>query len=229
MSLISGTIAAFKGSAATTEAADTAAAAQDRATQVSNEQFNKQVELNQPFYEIGKANLPAFQSMISGNYDMKESPAAQYQLTKGTKAMNRALASRGLSGSGNAAQRLTELNQSVAASDWQAQYQRITDALKLGTGASASMGSAGQNLTSSTQAGAQNLGNIAMQQGQNQASLYSGLGGLTSNAAATGLRAADLYNRWGTTNTAANAAANNWTTGEGAAAAANLPEYAAAL
>jgi hypothetical protein len=190
-----GYLAASMGADAVSDAANTAAGAQNNATQVANDQFNKQVELQQPFYDVGKGAIPDFQKMISGGYDMKESPAAQYELRKGTQALNRALASRGLSGSGNAVNRLTELNQSVAAKDWQNQYSRILDALKLGTGASSSMGNAGNALTSATQSGANNLGNIAMQQGGNQASLYAGIPGATANMAATGLNAYNAYNR----------------------------------
>jgi hypothetical protein len=191
-------LSASAGADAVSDAADTAAGAQNNATNVANQQFNKQIELNQPFYDVGKGAIPDFQKMISGGYDMKESPAAQYELTKGTRAMNRALASRGLSGSGNAVNRLTELNQSVAAKDWQNQYLRILDALKLGTGASASMGNAGNTLTNTTQTAANNLSNIAMQQGNTQASLYAGIPGATANIAATGLNAYNAYNRYNT-------------------------------
>lgn len=194
MSFLSGTIAAFTGPSATENAANTAAAAQNNATDIANQNFQKQIELNQPFYEAGKSAIPAFQSMLNGTYDMKQSPAAQWQLQQGTQALNRAMAARGLSGSGNAVNRLTELNKSVAASDWNNQYSRILDALKLGTGASSSMGSASNTNTAANQTAAQNLGQIATNEGNNQASLYAGLGGQTSNAAALGLKAYQLYN-----------------------------------
>ena len=203
-------LAASKGAGAVSDAANTAAGAQNNATQVANEQFNKQVELNQPFYDVGKGAIPDFQKMLSGGYDMKESPAAQYELRKGTQALNRALASRGLSGSGNAANRLTELNQGIAAKDWQNQYSRILDALKLGTGASASMGNAGNALTSATQSGANNLGNITMQNGNTQASLYAGIPGATANMAATGLNAYNAYNRYNTPSVST-PSSNAWT------------------
>jgi hypothetical protein len=193
MSLFSGTIAAFTGSEATKSAANTAADAQNNATGVANANYQQSRQDFMPFYNVGKEAIPEYNKMVSGGYDMKESPAAQYQLTKGTKAMNRALAARGLSGSGNAAQRLTELNQSVAASDWNAQYSRILDALKLGTGASSSMGAASNTNTNAAQSGANALGNIAMQQGNNQASLYSGLAGQSANNAALGLKAYQTF------------------------------------
>jgi hypothetical protein len=194
--------AADKGSDATTQAANTASEAQrasaDAAAQVQREAMAQTERLNKPFYEVGTRAIPDYERMLRGGYDMKESPAAQYQLMKGTRAMNRSLASRGLSGSGNAVQRLTELNQSVAASDWNNQYSRILDALKLGTGASSTMGASstsGANALSNIamQSGT-NQANIAMQQGNNQASLYSGVGGIGYNTAALGIKGYQAYN-----------------------------------
>ncbi len=194
MSLVSGTLGAIMGSQATTSAAETSADVQREATAQQKAIYEAEVERMKPFYEAGKAELPTFQKMLTGGYDMKESPAAQWELEKGTKAMNRVLASRGLSGGGVAVNRLTELNKIIAASDWNAQYNRILDALKLGTGASGSMGKAGTDFGQQTQTGATNLANIFTQQGQNQASLYSGLGGASANTAATAINAYNAYN-----------------------------------
>jgi hypothetical protein len=244
MSIISGTIAGLAGANATTSAAtiaaqatnaaaDTATAAQNHATDVANQQFLTTQANFAPFLKAGTDAIPAFNEAINSKftYDPKQSPSAAYQLEKGSQALNRAMASRGLSGSGTAANRLGELNRSVAASDyqtgynnaytqWNNQYSRILDALKLGTGASTSMGAASNNLTNATQAGATNLGNIAQNagtnlaniytnQGNNQASLYSGLGGQGANAAALGLKA------WQTANNAGKYNYNN--TGAGTA------------
>ncbi len=194
MSIVSGTVGAIMGSQATTSAAETSADVQREATAQQKAIYEAEVERMKPFYEAGKAELPAFQKMLTGGYDMKESPAAQWELEKGTKAMNRALASRGLSGGGVAVNRLTELNKSIAASDWNAQYSRILDALKLGTGASGSMGPAGIAFGNQTQQGATNLANIFTQAGENKASLYSGLGGASANTAATAINAYNAYN-----------------------------------
>jgi hypothetical protein len=206
------TSAANTSADATTNAANAAAAAQNHATDVANQQYQQTRSDFEPFRTAGVNAIPAFNEAINSKftYDPTQSPSASYQLEKGSQALNRALASRGLSGSGMAANRLGELNRSVAANDyqtgynnaytqWNNQYSRILDALKLGTGASTSMGAASNNLTNATQAGATNLGNIAqsagtnlaniyMNQGNNQASLYSGLAGQGSNQAALGLK-----------------------------------------
>jgi len=204
---------AKESTSAQTESADKAMGVQNRALDIAQQNYEQQRADFQPYADVGKRAIPDYEKMLRGGYDMKESPAAQYQLQKGTQALNRALASRGLSGSGNAAQRLTELNQSVAANDWNQQYSRILDALKLGTGASASMGSAGNANTAANQSGAVNLGNILQNQGAANASLYSGLSGMMNN------KGGDVYSgikKWQSQNNAGGSAAGaNWGAAEG--------------
>lgn len=218
MSIVSGPMTAIMGANATESASNTAADAQsyaaDKALQGQREALAQQKEIynNQradfaPYKGIGERGVQDYTKLMNGEYDMKQSPAAQYQLTQGTKALNRSLAARGLSGSGNAAQRLTELNSNIAASDWANQYSRITDALKIGQGAASSVANAGSQMannygqSANAQAGiygnmGNNMANIAMQQGQNQASLYSGLGGMTTRAATTGIGALNAYSAY---------------------------------
>jgi len=204
MSVVSGTVGAIMGSNATENAAEQAASAQQSSTAaqvaLAREQMKQAREDFAPYKAVGDRAVGDYEKMLHGGYDMQESPAAKYQLAQGTKALNRSLASRGLSGSGNAAQRISDLNSSVAASDWNNQYNRLSDALKLGTGASAAMGSAA-NSAAGTMANAYSnqgnaLSNIYQQQGQDRASLYSGLGGMTSKAAAQGMAAYNAYNAY---------------------------------
>lgn len=176
--LIVGIQGADEQRSATNQAAD----AESNALAESKRQFDLQIARQEPFYQQGLSSLADFAKMIKGgSYDMKESPSAKYQLAQGTKAMNRALSVRGLSGSGNAVNRITELNQSVAASDWKDQYSRILDSLKLGTGAAASMGAASATNSALNQTGAQNLAQIYQNAGNARASLWSGMGGVMNN------------------------------------------------
>lgn len=240
MSFISGPMVAIMGSNATEKAAETSANAttaaagksydaQMAALSAQKDIYNQTSADFQPYADVGKRAIPAYEKMLNGGYDMKESPAAKYQLTQGTKALNRAMASRGLSGSGNAVNRLTDLNSSIATSDWSNQYSRILDALKLGTGASSSMGSAGNVLSGATGQNAGQTSATAMSAGNtlagiygnlgtNQASLYSGLGGQTSNAAALGLKAYSAYSALGSAASTAGAASAGSAAGSAAAA-----------
>lgn len=195
-------------SQASRSAANTAADAQrdsaNAALQGQREGMEYQKYLHQqtradfePYRKIGERAVSDYDRLMNG-YDIQQSPAAKYQLTQGSKALGRSLASRGLSGSGNAAQRFADLNSSIAGSDWNNQYSRIMEALKLGTAASANTSAAGNALGGQIGAGAQNtssiysnmgnnLSNIYQQQGNNDASFWSGLGGLPARAAASGL------------------------------------------
>lgn len=161
------------GSKATKDASKQAAMVAMMALMEQKRQYEDQKKMFMPFYETGTGAVEDYQKMLQGGYDMQESPAAQYQLQQGTKAMNRALAARGLSGSGNAVNRLTELNSSIAASDWSNQYNRLLDAIKIGTGAASSAGQAGQNYANAVSNTANNLGNIYQNEAQSLNSIYS--------------------------------------------------------
>lgn len=121
------------------------------------------------------------------------SPAGQYQLNQGSKALNRALASRGLSGSGQAAVALGDLNQNVAGQDYSNKYSRLLDMVKIGTGASAAAGGASQYASSAAgnnaALGSQTLGNL----GNMRASLYSGQQAQGYNLANLGMSLYDRY------------------------------------
>jgi hypothetical protein len=162
--------------------------------------YNQDVARNKPFYDTGVTANANLDKMVNGGYNVQQSPAAQYALKQGTKSLNRNLAARGLLGSGNAAQRLSELSSGVAANDYNQQYSRLLDQVKIGTGASASTGAAsqtlggqiGQNSANMTNAvGTNSLANqqAQYQAGQGRASLYSGLGGLPMSAASLGINA----------------------------------------
>jgi hypothetical protein len=160
------------GAKATKDASKQSAMVAMMALMEQQRQYEDQKKMFMPFYKTGTGALEDYQKMLHGGYEMEESPAAQYQLQQGTKAMNRALAARGLSGSGNAVNRLTELNSSIAASDWSNQYNRLLDAIKIGTGAASSAGQAGQNYANAVSNTANNLGNIYQNNANTLGSIY---------------------------------------------------------
>lgn len=136
---------------------------------------------------VSAANIPK----VTSTFQPGQSPAAKYQLEQGNIALGRALGARGLAGGGGAALKLADLSKSVAASDWENQYNRLLDLVKVGTGASAATGGAAANLSNAYGVGAQNLGNLYNQAGQAKAGLYSGMGSASANTFGTGLRAYD--------------------------------------
>lgn len=169
-------IGSSKGASASAEAAKMAALAQFYATNVSKRIYEEQRDMFRPYYEVGTGALPEYQKMLSGDYEMTESPAAKYQREQATKAMNRAMASRGMSGSGNAINRLTELNSSIAAQDWNNQYNRLIDAIKIGQGAAGSAGQAGSAYANNVGNAMNSLSNIYQNQGNTLSSIYTNMG-----------------------------------------------------
>jgi len=162
--------------------------------------YNQDIARNKPFYDTGVSANANLDKMVNGGYDMNQSPAAQYELTQGTKSLNRQLAARGLLGSGNASQRLAELSSGVAANDYNQQYSRLLDQVKIGTGASASAGASSSTLGSQIGQGAASLSgavgqnstavqNAQYQAGQGRAALYGGQSGATMGMANLGLNA----------------------------------------
>ena len=162
-------------SSASSDAADKAAQTQMYALMMQKKIYDEQMARQQPFYEQGISSLEDYAKMLKGGYDMKQSPAAQYELEQGTKALNRQLAARGMSGGGIAAIRLAELSGGVAARDWQNQYSRLVDSLKLGTGAANSMNQSSQNYMGSARNTLSDLAGLATRQGDIDAGTYNSL------------------------------------------------------
>lgn len=189
-SVVSSSVAsksAKQAAGAQTYAADQQAQTAADTLALQKEMYDADVERNRPFYELGVEALPTMRSMVSGNYNMQESPAARYELQQGTRSLNRQLQARGLLGGGNAAMRLAELSSGIAAKDYNDQYNRLLDQIKVGTGASASMGQSSGNYNSAIGQYGQTVGNAQAQSGQARAALYAGQAGQLNNTINTGI------------------------------------------
>lgn len=198
MSVVSGIVGAIAGADATESAADTSAAATRDAAQVAQDVY-KQTSANlKPYLEYGTSYLPEMKKMLSGGYDMNESPSAQYALSQGTKTLNRQLAARGLSGSGQASTALGDMANSVAANDYQTRYNMLQNALQTGVAAATQTGNAGGQLSANAANTANTLSNIYSNRGNQLSSLYGGMGGASASTAGTALKAYDLYNKYNT-------------------------------
>ena len=189
MSLISGITGAIMGSNSQDSATQANTNTADASLAQQKELYDEDVARNQPFYNTGVAANANLNKMVNGGYNMQESPAAQYELTQGTQSLNRNLAARGLLGSGNASQRLAELSSGVAANDYNQQYGRLLDQVKIGTGASASAGAASQTLGNQIGQNSQQVQQNNSLGALGRASLYSGMGGASGGAANVGINA----------------------------------------
>jgi hypothetical protein len=138
------------------------------------------------YYRAADGTITDKVPTLSAEYDYKASPS----LVPQTRAYNRALASRGLSGSGQAATGVADL----ANADYSAQMSRLSGLAGIGqnaasanSGAAAATGASLSNMY--TNQGTQQAG-YALQQGQTKSGLYSDLGtiGVQSITNATKLK-----------------------------------------
>jgi hypothetical protein len=111
------------------------------------------------------------------------SPLAQWQQQEFNKVQNRQDAARGLSGSGGASARLGEGSMQIAGQDYQNSYNRILDALKLGSGNGASAGNA--NMMNAIGTAGKNDQQITLDQGQSEGNFWAGAGNTVGQGLAT--------------------------------------------
>lgn len=191
--IVGGLIASDASRSASNTAADAAANASKEANDTQRYIYDKNVELNMPFYEGGLAALPMLQSAVTGqpvdgvSYDYTQSPVAKYALQTGSRELMRGLGARGLAGSGLAPAKLSELTSQIYANDYDKQIARLSGLVDMARGTSSTLSQLGQNYGNtaaniSINAG-ENTANAALAGGRNQASLYSGMGQIPMNLA----------------------------------------------
>lgn len=192
----------------------------------------------------GKTGLPTYEDTVTKpmeSWQFDQSPAYKAKYSLGMEELNKQLQARGLGSSGVGATRAADLARNLTASDYNSErfykqgglqdlyksrysentdrYNRLLDQVKMGTGASSSMGQAGNNY-------ATGISNANTQAGNAQASFYSGLGGYSTQNLSTGLKAYDYGNKQGWWGQGAKDAAVTQA-GADAAVTAYAPEMAA--
>jgi hypothetical protein len=131
------------------EAAQTQAAAADKATELQREMYNKFLEMNKPYYEAG---VNALGKITRG--EVQTEPGYGFRLGEGMKALERLQASRGNLLSGGAIKGGQRYAQDVASGEYGNAYNRLANLAGLGQTASSQAGTMGQNYA----AAAGNLG-----------------------------------------------------------------------
>jgi len=161
------------GAKASKSAANTQAAAADRAAELQNEQFNKQVELQEPWRQAG---INALAKLQSGNVMGTMDPSYQFRLGEGLKALDRQAAARGGLISGGALKAAQRYGQDFASQEFGNAYNRLASLAGIGQTATNQLGQAGQ-------ANAANVGNLMTSGAAARASGYVG----GANALTSGL------------------------------------------
>lgn len=194
---------------ATTRAANTAASAQDRATQLQYDMFNRNKADVQPWVNTGKLSLdqlstfmglpggnstdPNFGSLTRqfGMSDFQADPGYQFRLQQGADMIKNQASALGGVNSGATLKSLSDYAQGQASSEYQNAYNRWNTTLNnifsrlsgvAGTGANAAMGIAGIGTTVAGQAGA-NTANAGQLLGAGQLGSANALSAAITNAA----------------------------------------------
>jgi hypothetical protein len=116
------------GGLAAKSAGDTQARATDRATQAQERMFGKQVELQEPFRQVGVNALPAL--VAASEYDpftldkFQADPGYGFRMKEGLRALENTAAARGGLLSGNQLRGITRFGQDLASQEFGNAFNR---------------------------------------------------------------------------------------------------------
>ncbi len=190
--------AALIGASMTSSAASSAANAQvgaaDRAAQLQQEQFNRQVELQAPFREAGVRALPELEAASRytpfGMQQFQADPGYGFRLSEGQKALDRQAAARGGLISGAALKGAQRFGQEMGSQEYTNAFNRYQTERQARLNPLQSLAGVGQTsvnqLGQAGQAMASGVGEAGMQAANARASGYMGQANALSGALGTG-------------------------------------------
>jgi hypothetical protein len=168
-----GLVGSILGSNASKDAANTQANAANRASDLQMQQFQQMQQNLAPYMQLGASTIPQLQQLLGGSRlntpfsfnptmeQLEQTPGYQFTLQQGNKALDNAMAAKGLSLSGAQLKGLDAYNTGLASNTFQQQYQnalqnfntnygqaadqynRLSSLVGLGENASAGVGNAG--------------------------------------------------------------------------------------
>jgi hypothetical protein len=187
-SAVIGSYSANRAAAAQKEAAQQGAAAQER-------MFNRQVELQKPFRDVGVNALPEL--VAASKYtpftmdQFQADPGYGFRLKEGLRALDQSAAARGGLLSGNQLRGVNEFGQNLASQEYMNAFNRYQTERNARLNPLQSLVGMGQTTTNtlSNEAGqyGQTLANNAAQMGNIRASGYMGQANALSNSIGQGL------------------------------------------
>ena len=164
------------------KAARTQASAADRAAQLQQEQFNRQVELQAPFREAGVRALPELEAASRytpfGMSEFQADPGYGFRLAEGQKALDRQAAARGGLISGGALKAAQRYGQEMGSQEYTNAFNRYQTERQARLNPLQSLAGMGQTsvgqLGQAGQAMATGVGEAGAQAAQARASGYMG-------------------------------------------------------
>lgn len=173
---------AVLGAASSRNAAKTQAAAADRATELQERMFNRQVELQEPWRAAGEQALnkliPLTDYQNFGMDQFQADPGYAFRLSEGQKALDRSAAARGGLQSGAALKAAARFGQDLGSQEYQNAFNRYQAERQARLGPLQSLAGVGQTTAQQIgQAGMQaasNIGETGAAAAQARASGYMG-------------------------------------------------------
>lgn len=173
-------IGANMSSRAAKSAAQTSAAASDRASEVQREMFERQVELQEPWRQAGVNALTKLQAAADytpfGMQQFQRDPGYGFRMSEGMKALERSAAARGGLLSGATGKALQRYGQDLGSQEYMNAFNRYQAERQARLGPLQSLAGVGQTAT-------QALGSAAGQYGSNIGNIMMGQGQTAANAA----------------------------------------------
>lgn len=181
-------------------AANTQADANRYAADIQKQMFERQIELQKPWYDVGTRALPkleaqynAMPAAFTGKVNLNQDPGYAFRLAEGNRALNQAAAARGGLISGNALKAAERYGQQMGSQEYGNAYQRALDVYNAavkrettGYNRLASLAGVGQTAAGdlASQAGqyGSNISSLASQTGQAQANALLSQGAARSSA-----------------------------------------------
>lgn len=201
---------AVLGGAAQSRAASKAARAQQQAAeqqmQLEREMFNRQVELQEPFRQIGLTNLNRLAALYGEGGEFSRAPTMEqvqldpgygFRFGEGMKALERSAAARGGLLSGSMLRGAQRYGQDLASQEYQNAYARAMQQRQMQTNALSGLGGLGPvavgQMGGAARDYATGAGNAMQAAGQARASGYIGQGNALANALGQGAMGYGMY------------------------------------
>jgi hypothetical protein len=181
---------AILGASSSRSAASTQAAAADRAAELQNQQFERQIELQAPFREVGLRALNKLEGASDytpfGMSQFQQDPGYAFRMSEGMKALERGAAARGSLMSGATMKGLQRYGQDLASQEYTNAFNRYGIERERRLNPLQSLAGVGQTSTNQLAAAGQNYANAAGEAmgaaGQARASGYMGSANSLSGA-----------------------------------------------
>ena len=181
---------ALLGSSSSRRAASTQAEAADRAGELQREQFERQVELQEPFRQVGLRALNKLEGAAEytpfGMSQFQQDPGYAFRMSEGMKGIERSAAARGGLLSGATLKGIQRYGQDLGSQEYTNAFNRYQTERNARLNPLQSLAGIGQTSTNQLVAGGQNYANAAGEAmgaaGQARASGYMGSANSLSGA-----------------------------------------------